>query len=236
MEPCERRTLTQNVELEMTDGCFLSTLYSITDRVIHDLHGCNLGSSEPTPCADMVSSIIQVGQQLSRWRALQPASMGIIEPDDLCHAEDDPKGWKFRVVLTLRFHNLRILAHRPILDRYLEKKGTIEQTPEDLSILSQFGHLGMTTCLQSAEKIISIVRVCTSSTGQQRGILGAWWFSLYYSQQLAANPCSEPQFANTRSFQRCSHCCRRHAVTGDGPLRPGPEAVRAAQRAACGHP
>lgn len=131
----------------------------------------------------MASAVFHMEQQLFSWQASLPPTLRLVEARDVLAAGGDPLGWKFRVILTLRYHNLRILAHRPILDRYLQRMDGTDQLAHEAATLSQIGHMSKSFCLGSAQAIIEIAGVCMDTHGQigMPGFLGAWWFTLYYS-------------------------------------------------------
>lgn len=88
---------------------------------------------------------------------------------------------RLSVVAQLRYLNVRILLHRPILNHLLQRGqlplglDSVENTSDFADEMSKSS---VTTCQDSAMEIIDIVhRVSRSTT-----LLGAWWFSIYYSE------------------------------------------------------
>ncbi|KAF4427259.1 putative transcriptional regulatory protein [Colletotrichum fructicola] len=164
------------------------TLYGVTASVIDELYESNLGSSvTPIPPANIVSTVIHTGQKLAAWQASLPTSMRLVEPSEICDSAESPISLKFRVILTLRYHNLHILSHRPILDRCLQALDGTPQTDQETATLQQGWYLSKDACLQSAESIVRLVEACKSSSDKQPTIsyLGAWWFSLYFTFNAA---------------------------------------------------
>jgi hypothetical protein len=88
---------------------------------------------------------------------------------------------RFRVILTLRFNNIRILAHRPILVKFLDVIGGSESDTQELSMLTQLGMDSVQTCVQSASTVLEIVGFLVNAGEMRRTLLGAWWYTLYYS-------------------------------------------------------
>lgn len=123
-------------------------------------------------------------QQLFNWQSSLPSALRLVDASDVLTAGGDTLGWKFRVILSLRYHNLRILAHRPILDRFLQRMDGTDQLAHEAATLSQIGHMSKAFCLSSAQAIIEITSVCMEKNGEaaMSGFLGAWWFTLYYSE------------------------------------------------------
>lgn len=159
-------------------------------NILDLLYECNIGypGNNVLP---ITSNILQIEHQLLEWQSSLAPLSNLITPQEL--RNDDPVSSsqasgsfslerRFRVILTLRYHNVRILAHRRMLDLYL---GSIERSQtydaED-SMLKQVGHRSKGICMQSASDLISIVHILLHSPEPKRGLLGAWWFTLYYSK------------------------------------------------------
>lgn len=161
------------------------TLYRITQTVIDSLYGCNLGETPvagTASTANAASSTVQIEQQLLDWESSLTPPLKLVKVEELSQGGGPELPKRLRAILTLRYHNLRILAHRPILDRLLAVLG-LSNKPDlrhDANMLWQFGARSKTICFQSAEAIIGIVDTATRSTGSQGELLGAWWFSLYF--------------------------------------------------------
>lgn len=171
-------------KVDLVADQFYRSLYGVTASVIDELYESNLGSSvTPIPPANIVSTVIHTGQKLAAWQASLPTSMRLVEPSEICDSVESPISLKFRVILTLRYHNLHILSHRPILDRCMQALDGTPQTDQETATLQQGWYLSKDACLQSAESIIRLVEACKSSSDTQPTIsyLGAWWFSLYFS-------------------------------------------------------
>jgi histidinol-phosphate/aromatic aminotransferase/cobyric acid decarboxylase-like protein len=90
--------------------------------------------------------------------------------------------WKFRVILTLRYLNLRVLLHRPVLVKFIAASRYPDRDQQDLKILQQIGMNSMQIVTESAMEIIDIVSRVVLEPGWKQSLLGAWWFSLYYSK------------------------------------------------------
>ncbi|KAL4406646.1 fungal specific transcription factor domain-containing protein [Colletotrichum abscissum] len=163
--------------------CLPSTLYGVTAAVIDDLYESNIGSISAIPLTNTVASVIQIGQKLADWQASLPLSMQLVEPSEVASPEGKLMLLKFRVILTLRYHNLQLLSHRPILDRCLQSFDGSPQSLQEAATLQQAWHLSRTVCLRSAEAIIRLVEACKLANDVQPTVsfLGAWWFSLYFT-------------------------------------------------------
>ena len=162
-----------------------SSLYMIMGRVLDVLYGGNLGCDPPQDVFTLASHVLQIEHQLSEAQRTFPAYLGLVRPADLVQGPSSPPDTmlKFRVVYTMRYYNLRILTHRPLLHRYLALLGCCQG--EDARQAGPLGQVGMNSlriCVQSARSIVELMEVLTSSATKVRDLLGAWWFSLLYSK------------------------------------------------------
>ncbi|KAK1996670.1 fungal-specific transcription factor domain-containing protein [Colletotrichum falcatum] len=158
-------------------------LYGVTAAIIDDLYESNVGSISEIPLSHTVSTVIHIGQKLSDWQASLPLSMQLVEPSEVTNSDTKLRLLKFRVILTLRHHNLQILSHRPILDRCLQALDGSPQSPQEAATLQQALHLSKTVCLRSADATIRLVEACKLANDAQPtfSFLGAWWFTLYFT-------------------------------------------------------
>lgn len=155
----------------------------IMGRVLDVMYGSNLGCDKSQDVFSLASQVLQIEHQLSEAQKTFPPNLRVIEATDLTHETGSPADpmLKFRVVFTLRYHNLRILTHRPLLHRYLEILSSPAEDMQQMSALSQVGVNSLRICIQSAGSIVQLMSHLTSSAKDDRVLLGAWWFSLYYS-------------------------------------------------------
>lgn len=135
-----------------------------------------------------MSSIFQLEQRLCDWRVRLPTPISLVECETLSNSEGQALSLKFRVILTLRYHNLRVLAHRPVLDHYLQLLDKSGSNTHELATLSQMGQMSISSCLESSQAIITIVHTCINLGTQdgRRSLLGAWWFTLYFSKSTTS--------------------------------------------------
>lgn len=154
-------------------------------KVVDSLYGGNLGCESISDKSDIISSLRLTEQQLHEWQEDLPSILSLVQPDELPKEIQQQANnvLRFRIILSLRYHNLRILAHRPVLVKFLDLLSDDSFTDNELSVLQQDGIEIMQTCVQSAVTIVNIVSYAVHATGVQRPLLGAWWFSLYYSKQ-----------------------------------------------------
>ena len=155
-------------------------------NVIDLLYGGNIGCDKPASVYDIVARLFKMELQLAEWERTLPPNLTIRLSSEIPSESQDPYLLeRFRVILTLRYHNIRILIHRVILVRFLDLLGNLNNGNQDLAMLQQIGSNSVKNCVQSSMEIISIVNLVVHSTGIRRSFLGAWWFSLYYSVYMS---------------------------------------------------
>ncbi|KAJ5512005.1 hypothetical protein N7453_004108 [Penicillium expansum] len=178
------------------DGAFYTAaikLYVILYRVLDSCYGKNLGLQNSLSTADSMSHILDEQRQLNEWRTQLVPSLGLhiherlMTPEDVKHM--DPHfmiRYRFDIVLSIRYHNLRILLHRRRLESLLETLWLPSDMPtEDKRIFMPMDLASVHSCLESASSIIAIVHSFTTSTVRHHEFLGAWNYTLYYTFNAA---------------------------------------------------
>jgi hypothetical protein len=178
------------------------TLFRVIGFIIDSLYGQNLGCGVSTSPIETVSLVFKIENELVQWQRTS-CSPALIKANDLpgtiaeaeattfssTNDEDNgsiPLSWwpvyelRLRIVITLRYNNLRILLHRPVLASLLTRAENGETGTDNVSIIQQVGSSSVQICARSAKEVISIISALVHSKGPARGLLGAWWFSLYY--------------------------------------------------------
>ncbi|KAJ5133966.1 uncharacterized protein N7443_004411 [Penicillium atrosanguineum] len=168
------------------------TLYKQLWNVLDLLYGQNIGCDSPLPVSETMSHIFSMEQHLFSWERSLPQPLQLVStaslddmPQQQLPSESEYFSWKFRVVLTLRYLNLRVLLHRPVLVKFISASRSPDRNSQDLKLLQQIGMNSMQICTDSAMEIIDIVHRVVSEPGWKQGLLGAWWFSLYYTFNAA---------------------------------------------------
>jgi hypothetical protein len=137
-----------------------------------------------------MSHIFSMEHQLLSWERSLPQPLQLVSTaslDQIPQQESSDSqyfSWKFRIILTLRYLNLRVLLHRPVLVKFISASRSPDRDSQDLKLLQQIGMNSMQICTESAMEIIDIVHRVVSGPGWKQSLLGAWWFSLYYSKCL----------------------------------------------------
>ena len=88
---------------------------------------------------------------------------------------------RLRVILTLRYHNLNILIHRPLLSSTLSRTSRTDKTRNGTSpYVFQLAAAGAYECVHSAEATIDIIHFITTSDSSSNNNLGVRFWTLYY--------------------------------------------------------
>lgn len=157
----------------------------IMGQVLDTLYGSNLDSDTSRDVFKVASDVSLMEHQISEAKRSFPSILHAVQLSDLvCETRAPFRTLRFRLILTLRYHNLRILTHRPLLQRYLEILRSQSGDGPHLSSLHQVGLNSLHICMQSARTIVELLTHTTKAKGEDKGLLGAWWFSLYYSKDL----------------------------------------------------
>jgi hypothetical protein len=160
-------------------------------EIINIEYDGNLGYSNNSTVFNTVFRPLQLEQKLVGWERQLPENVSLIRsPEELLSLvpESSPLSTvRFRVILTLRYLNVRVLLHRPVLIKFLEQIGVGADNTEaqESGVLQQIGVSSLQSCVKSARDIIFHVSAITSTDDQRKKWLGAWWFSLYYTFNAA---------------------------------------------------
>ncbi|CEI63562.1 unnamed protein product [Fusarium venenatum] len=165
-------------------GDFLSVsfrLYQVMSKSLVEQYGTNLDHSD-SDHDDMapLKASGELRKQLRLWAGSLPGHLRVCQPEDEFLAQNS-QGNRLRVILTLRYHNLGILIHKPLLSatiRHLfQAEKRVDAPP---SYMIQLAMAEAHECLRSAQLTIDIVHAVISTDPSPGNNLGAWYFTLYY--------------------------------------------------------
>jgi hypothetical protein len=160
-------------------------------KIIDSCYGQNLGLDEQQTVSELAALVLNGEEQLSEWQtSLASLEMFVysapLDPKDLEKMEPENKIFeRFIIVLSVRYHNLRILLHRPMLEKFLDAcgcSGSGAYASDDRGMAQRLGISSIETCVESAMAVISMIRTVVMSEGWRRDLLGAWNYSLFYSK------------------------------------------------------
>lgn len=149
-------------------------------EIVDALYGSNLGVDPIDGVYETTSHTLRIEQQFHAWQQNLSPDTPLIQSGYLAPSSQYSDNLRFQVILTLRYLNVRILAHRPLLCQYLEALSNPTVHSQQLSMLRSVGTNSVQTCVESAMSIIRLMRSALDIPTSPRHLLGAWWFSLYY--------------------------------------------------------
>lgn len=158
-------------------------------RVLNLLYGSNLGGMPSPVGVDLISAILDMEHELLDWQRSLPVSICLLDHEELLCLDTRPDN-RLRMILTLRYHNVRILIHRPLLDYYLVRVAAraaptgAAGSPIPVEPIPQASQRSFALLTSSAECVIKMVSTVNDPASHKRHLLGAWWFSLYYSKLI----------------------------------------------------
>ncbi|KAK6379813.1 hypothetical protein LTS17_005886 [Exophiala oligosperma] len=181
--------LSGTVEPPDTVCLYIATiqLYYILGDVITQLYGSNVDFDPDISMLTLIERTLALEQRLSVWKRnlfpqLQRRPWDTFDSESISTSTWDPVFDRLSVIITLRYLNTRILLHRPVLSAFLRKRAhyraaTVQMDDEDPYFLD-LAEKSLLICEQCAAEIVQIVY----KTSKPPTLLGAWWFSAYYSK------------------------------------------------------
>lgn len=148
-------------------------------ETISKLYRQNLGCNSHMSTGEMLEKVIKLERLLMEWRRDLPPMLRL-RPWDASFSESEQNLIfdRLSIIITLRYLNARVLLHRLVLGRFLEQINRPNADRGEDMFLHQFGQSSLQVCVDSASEIISIIH----KVGKRPYLLGAWWFSTYYSK------------------------------------------------------
>jgi len=158
-------------------------LYQVMGKSLVNQYGANLENADSRP--DDIDSLKASGElrkSLQVWAASLPSHLRLCGPESsiLCH--NTPAN-RFRVILTLRYHNLAILIHKPLLSATIRHLFRPENAAGGSPpYLIQLAMAEAHECIRASQLTIEIVHSIISADPSSKNNLGAWFFTLYYGE------------------------------------------------------
>ena len=172
-------------------------LYEILGQTIDELYGQNNGCGDPLSLSTTLRTVIKLETGLVKWRrqlpnelllqAGSPPAMG----NEQAHIFE-----RLSIIMTLRYLNTRVLLHRPVLTHFLRHTYDSDPELEGNDFLLQCGRNSLQVCIDSAVEVIATMETAVT----RPYMLGAWWFSLYYSQSTDCSPMLQSSLTTGPAF------------------------------------
>ncbi|KAL2816933.1 fungal-specific transcription factor domain-containing protein [Aspergillus granulosus] len=158
-------------------------LLQLVGRSVATQYGQNLGlrDHDMDECT-AIQAASAMRQDLRRWASSLPSFLGLCEAgSEVLFPTENTESGRMRVILTLRYHFVNILIHRPLLCatlRHLSLKGspTWKPLPYKIQLAVAEAH----ECIQSAEKTIEIVHAIIIGSDPSHTKLDVWFFTLFH--------------------------------------------------------
>lgn len=167
-------------------GDFLAVsfeLYQVMSKSLVKQYSANVEPKENDPDNLIaLQASVEFRKTLRVWVASLPSYLGLCEPQSDILAENTQVN-RLRVILTLRYHNLSILVHRPLLSATIDH--LFRKSKDRIDNPSYFLQLAMAEaheCVRSAESTIEIAHTILTQDSSSKNNLGVWYFTLYYGK------------------------------------------------------
>lgn len=140
---------------------------------------------------ETVAQISRLSWRLAQWQDSLPAHLKIITSGETANiAPRTLETTRLRILLSLRFLGTRILVLRPILSQFLDLTGTTSANEHQSKWFSSSGAVLLADMVGTCRDVLHISKSILTASQNDQNILGAWWFSSYYSmicQQMPPN-------------------------------------------------
>lgn len=160
-------------------------LYRVMSESLSKQYAANVENTAPD-LDDMapLKASGELRKTLRLWAAGLPSYLRLCTPESDMLSENSQVN-RLRVILTLRYYNLAILIHKPLLSMtirqlFLEGSGSGANPPYLAQIAMAEGH----ECIRSAENTINLVHRVIIADPTTKNNLGMGFFTLYYGQSL----------------------------------------------------
>ncbi|KAK0669234.1 fungal-specific transcription factor domain-containing protein [Cercophora samala] len=153
--------------------------------ILERLYDNNLGTGTNPEPSQVLEQTTKLCFKLARWQDDLPANLKIMTFHDTIDVVAPPmlESMRLRVLLSLRYLGIRILAMRPVLNLFLDTTGLEPYAHEHTSRwLHSCGATILSDLVRTAGDVIHISReLLRASETTKQNLLGAWWFSCYYT-------------------------------------------------------
>ncbi|RAQ79198.1 C6 transcription factor [Aspergillus flavus] len=163
-------------------------LYQVMAKSLINQYGANLEKTNSNQ--DDIASLKASGElrkMLQDWATSLPSYLSPCEPESGILSQNTPAN-RFRVILRLRYINLAILIHKPLLRATIRHLFRVDNAASGSpSYLIQLAMAEAHECVRAAQLTIAIVHCIISADATSKNNLGAWSFTLYYGEPPEAS-------------------------------------------------
>lgn len=154
----------------------------IMGDALEHLYDQNLGLSTRLRMSESLNQISKLRWELAHWQDNLPSCLQIISAQE--SLDDVPLTvgtTRLRVLLSLRFLGVRILILRPVLSQFLDLSGMTASNEHQSEWLRNSGDVLLADLVRTCVDILQISKSILAGSRNDQNLLGAWWFSCYYS-------------------------------------------------------
>lgn len=147
------------------------------------LYDQNLGFRTCLPMSEALDQISSLCWKLAQWQDDLPSSLKIITSRDTLDNVHLTLGTtRLRVLLSLRYLGARVLILRPALGLFLDLSTLAASNEHQSEWLRHSGAVLLVDLVRTCNDVLQISRSILVGSQNDQNLLGAWWFSCYYSK------------------------------------------------------
>lgn len=168
------------VSAALTD--FDRSITHIMGDALERLYDQNLGLRARLPMSETLNQVSKLRWELAQWQDNLSPSLQIITSQEAVDDVPLTAGtMRLRVLLSLRFLGARIFILRPVLSQFLDLPGMTASNEHQVDWLRNSGAVLLADLVRTCGDILQISKNILSGSRNDGNLLGAWWFSCYYS-------------------------------------------------------
>lgn len=178
-----------------------------------------MGCGQPNT-NDLVTRVFNIENELINWEQNLHQSLRVLSLEETVlqssrtNIEKDQQITQMlKTVITLRYLNTRLLLYRPILIKFLELNSRVRNESLDVNMLHQLGSHNVQAAITTASNLIAIARAVVTATDARRKLMGAWWYTLYYSKSPAKARHTHAELLNSIQCRTGRLCVFSHMPT-----------------------
>lgn len=152
----------------------------ILAKIIEEIYFNNLGpSSDTVECGATLVKVLEIDGELLSFANDLPADMRLIDETELTDlsSENELSPLRFRIILTLRYLNARMLLHRSALSCFLEHI-SMEPVVARTKFQNSINQASLEVCVEVAFTALTII----SKAMLREHMLPIWWWSVYFGE------------------------------------------------------
>lgn len=155
-------------------------------EALERLYDSNLGLRTRLPMGESLHQISKLRWNLAQWQDNLPSCLQITTSQDTLDDVPLTVGTtRLRVLLSLRFLGARILILRPVLSQFLDLPGMTASSEHQSEWLRDSGAILLVDLVRTCGDLLQTSKNILAGSRNDQNLLGAWWFSCYYSMRTS---------------------------------------------------